>query len=72
MIDPFVEHVTPPCGLCGERSVMRVDADRLKEWRNGTFIQVAFPEMTVDQREQLKTGIHKDCWDLLFPEPDAM
>jgi len=70
MLDLFVDHITPACPVCGERSMLRVDPDRLKQWLDGAFIQVAFPEMTDDDREQLKTGTHPECWDKLWTDED--
>jgi len=39
------------------------DAQR---WINGELIQVAFPYLTADDREILKTGIDAEEWDRLF------
>ena len=70
MLDLFVDYITPACPVCGASTFMRVDPDRLKEWQDGAFVQVAFPEMTDDQREQLVTGTHPECWDKLFVNED--
>lgn len=32
------------------------------KWKSGTLIQVAFPELTVEQREAIQTGICDPCW----------
>jgi hypothetical protein len=56
----------PPCIWCG--TVMEVDLppDKLNLWRNGAYIQDAFPDMTADERELLLTGTCPGCW----PEDD--
>ena len=38
----------------------------LNKWRNGTLIQNAFPTLTAEQREFLKTGCHPTEWKTLF------
>lgn len=32
-------------------------------WQDDTLIQVAFPYLSADEREVLKTGTHGKCWD---------
>jgi hypothetical protein len=56
----------PTCLVCGDASVMTVDAAAFAAWNRGTLIQVAFPDLSDAQREQLKTGYHADCWDQMF------
>jgi len=34
----------------------------LDEWWNGKYVSDAFPDMPVEQRELLITGIHPECW----------
>jgi hypothetical protein len=33
-------------------------------------IQDAFPDLSVDDRELIKTGIHPWCWDIMMDEED--
>ena len=33
----------------------------------GENIQIAFPDLTADQREILISGICPECWDKIFP-----
>ena len=40
--------------------------DQLSRWHSGTLIQDAFPQLSVDDREFLKTGITADEWVRLF------
>lgn len=44
--------------------------EQMAAYRNGALIQVAFPDLTADQREFILTGITKDEWDTLFEETD--
>jgi hypothetical protein len=58
------------CTLCGKSDrieVLRGDYDR---WRAGAFVQVAFPEMPKERREQLISGTCPPCWERLFAYED--
>jgi hypothetical protein len=48
-----------------EDSVFRMKWDM---WKNGGLIQNVFPELTAEQREGLKTGTCKSCWEKIFPK----
>ena len=61
---------TPICMNCGENDGIVVDYDAYQLWQNGAYIQDAFPEMTPDEREFLKTGIHPECWTAMFGSGD--
>ena len=37
-------------------------------WQSGALIQNAFPELSADAREFIKTGISPEEWDTLFAE----
>jgi hypothetical protein len=41
-------------------------------YNSGALIQVAFPDLTADQREFILTGITKDEWNILFEETDEL
>jgi hypothetical protein len=58
---------TPPCPVCGLPTFMEVDAAAFFRWQSGELIQKAFPLLTSDLRELLKSGTHPDCWKVLFP-----
>jgi hypothetical protein len=62
--------ITSPCIVCGEKSKMEVSVEQYINWRNGELIQVAFPDMSADDRELLKTGTHPECWEKMFPEKE--
>lgn len=46
--------------------------EQMAAYKNGALIQVAFPDLTADQREFILTGITKDEWDELFKETDEL
>ena len=58
---------TPNCPWCHKFSVVEVPAAGLVEYMNGAHIQNAFPDLTANQRELLKTGTHAACWDQFVP-----
>jgi hypothetical protein len=62
-----VTYTTKSCRHCGKASKMKLDGEAYDAWRSGTHVQTAFPQMSADDREQLVSGIHPACWDILFP-----
>ena len=61
---------TKTCTVCGEYEVWSLDRKAVESWQSGEYIQNAFPEMSMQDREVLITGTHPACWDKLFPEED--
>ena len=43
-----------------------VTDEQLQDWREGTPIQDAMPDLTPDEREFIKTGITPKEWDEMF------
>jgi len=51
--------------------MMEVPLKGYNEWTmDGQPIVLAFPDMSVDDREMLISGTHPACWDRLFPCED--
>jgi hypothetical protein len=46
--------------------------EQMAAYKNGALIQVAFPNLTADQREFILTGITGDEWDELFRKTDEL
>lgn len=65
-----IEYTCQPCNVCGLSENLLLDEEKLIRWHYGEMIQDVFPELTADERELIVTGIHADCWDLLFGELD--
>lgn len=61
---------TRKCIACGKRGTVRVPYAGYQEWKDGALIQDALPDLSADQREQLMTGTHARCWQVLFGEED--
>jgi hypothetical protein len=66
----IIEYRTKACILCGERSTVRARWHQFVAWGKGMLIQDAFPELSDDERELLKTGTHPECWNILFPDEE--
>lgn len=61
---------TYPCQVCGDTTIIDIPEEGFNKWRNGAFIQDAFPTLSPDERELLISGTHPKCWDELFLDED--
>ena len=61
---------TPRCFRCGKTGEIQMSTTDWfigkKRNEQGALIQDAFPNLTTDEREQLLTGIHPECWKAIF------
>ena len=61
---------TPRCFHCHEAGELKIPSDiyfaGIKKLEQGALIQNAFPTLDYDQREQIMTGIHPECWKKMF------
>lgn len=62
---------TLSCIHCGTSSVVELDNDGLRKWQAGEFVHVAFPAMSVDEREVLISGTHPGCWEAMFADIES-
>jgi hypothetical protein len=44
-----------------------VTQEQLDDWKRGTLIQNAMPNLTPEQREFIKTGYTPEDWAKMFP-----
>lgn len=60
---------TPICPVCGEGGTIIVQMNDYLLWTspNRPKIQDCFPSLSADLREQILTGTHPKCWEILFP-----
>lgn len=65
-LEDRVLYETAPCIHCGNKGVIKLSREQLDAWKHGTHIQDAFPDESEDVREQIKTGIHPECWEAMF------
>jgi hypothetical protein len=59
------------CRSCGREFTLTVRKAGYEEWRAGTLIQRALPELSADQRELLISGICGTCFDAMFRDDDG-
>ena len=62
---------TRACCMCGKSSTLLLDSMSFAAWKSGVYVQDAFPTMNADQRELLITGVHPECWNVLFPDEES-
>ena len=43
-----------------------ITEEQVAAWQNGVLIQNAFPNLSPDEREFLKTGITAEEWEAMF------
>jgi hypothetical protein len=64
---------TKKCIVCGKRGKVYVDEEAVQKLRDGgpgTYIQDAMPDLSAGLREQIISGTHPKCWDVLMTETD--
>ena len=62
-----------PCSKCGEPQTVPLSEGVIERFkatlpRMRPVIQTVFPNLTLDEREMLKTGFCPKCWDKIFDE----
>lgn len=65
-----VKFTTPPCQVCSKTSEVELDAEKVRHWQGGAFIQDVFPELTDDQRELIISSTPRASRSDLFGEED--
>lgn len=58
--------ITVVCDRCNRKFEIPATEEQLADWRSGTVIQKAMPEVDAFQRELLISGICGDCFDDIF------
>jgi len=56
------------CRKCHQVFDLPVTKKQIEDWKSGTLIQRAMPNLKPDQRELLISGLCGKCWDKLFKE----
>lgn len=62
--------ISGACVFTGVPHVVRAPAEGLLRYLRGDLIQNAFPDLSADQREFIKSGIGPDGWKQTFGEED--
>src|SRR4051812_47774549 len=58
---------TGPCVITGRSYSVTVPGEGLYKYRQGEFIQDAFPDLPKDDREFLMSGLSPEGWAIAFP-----
>lgn len=58
------------CPHCGKIQVLEVNENQYNDWLAGKNIQIAFPDLSPDDREILISGICPECWNDIFSDED--
>ena len=65
-----MKEIIRECPMCGTISMINVDEEGYKAWRNGELIQRALPDVSSEDRETLISGICAFCQDGFFEEEE--
>lgn len=60
--------ISATCVDCGKTQQFEVATAHYDAWSNGALIQNALPEVPLEQREILISGMCSVCFDLLFDD----
>jgi len=58
------------CPFCGTSKAIEVPQSNYNDWRNGKLAQHAFPTLSLDDREQLISGVCPKCWNQTFGDEE--
>jgi hypothetical protein len=61
---------TKTCSVCDEYELWVLDRVAVEKWQAGEYLERAFPNMSIEDREILISGTHPACWDKLFPKEE--
>ena len=56
------------CRMCATTHTLLVTDVDVTNWRNGAFVQDAFPYLSADERELILSQSCGPCYDKMFPE----
>lgn len=60
----IVERISPMTGKATRRAIA-ITRDQLNRWKNGELIQDVAPDLSIEDREFLITGMTEEDWDRL-------
>ena len=70
MTKPTTITITKKCVFTGKEYSVVVPIEGYSKWKKGMLIQDALPELSVDDREFLISGISPEGWSEAFGEED--
>jgi len=61
---------TKACIYCGLSGHIDVSYAAFKRYEKGALIQDAFSDLSADEREQIISGTHSECWKKIFGDEE--
>jgi len=61
---------TQACFHCGQVGEVTIEAQELFYLNQGWLVQLAVKSLDEDEREQLISGVHPNCWKDMFGEEE--
>jgi len=68
---PQTVNVSITCRVCSSNHLVPVNRCDFDAWQEGELIQKAFPYLSADERELLKSRTCGVCWDAMFSEDEV-
>jgi len=62
---------TGRCDLCGDIGEVEIPLDGFYALMNNVVIQEALPTVKKELREQIRSGIHPECWQETYGTPNT-
>ena len=59
-------YATRRCPVCLKTGTITVDENELFSYLRGNYVQEAFKSLTIPLREQIISGVHPECWALMW------
>lgn len=61
------------CPFCKNEHEITVNKEKYEKFKNKQdYIQNIFPELTIDERELLISGVCKDCWNIYMKDDEEI
>ena len=70
MVEPILQEVKIQCVRCKEDYIIGVFLEDLIKYKEGVFVQDAFPYLSADSREMFISRICPVCQDKMFGEDE--
>tara|TARA_E500000081_G_scaffold34110_1_gene37920 strand:- start:5314 stop:5556 length:243 start_codon:yes stop_codon:yes gene_type:complete len=61
---------TQKCFHCGQLGEVTIESQELFYLNQGWLVQLAVKSLDEDEREQLISGTHPNCWEEMFGEEE--
>lgn len=58
----YKTYMTKDCPICGSSGTVWLWEMDMERYLNGAYAQDAFPDLPIQIREQIISGIHPKCW----------